>query len=849
MPCALRANSLRVRQLRFTVYFAVALALTALVPLTVLTTLQLAQIDRDRSVAEQQQMRQAQVLAREVEAYLGDHHRAVLALAQQLKQSPTRREVESLLRTVYASLPGFRSVFLLDASGRMVAGHHPSRPSPIGADYSDRPYVQKTSELRQPVVSSIRNGRNITSELLVVLTAPILHSDGSIRHILIAPLALKTLWSVIESKEFGRGAHAVVSDTIGNAVFFPGIGLNSVPLSIASEPIFSIAREHKHGQATHFSTLDRESVFTTYQEIAELGWQVWISVPSTKLEAAAQRALESALILMLAVALLTFVIGAVIAHLSSRAISSLLDSIAQLSRGERSPVPPPPRLAPREIHSVFDRFRNMATQVERSRKQLLDANRSLAALVDQRTARLEGKLGEMAELAHLLALPAGQRQTDSVEPTIERFRHLLGLTRLEFEAVPAPAPPATPCHARLAVAFGASNFGTLVAQGAAPLDRACLASLEQLASSLAIVLNVRKLLLETGEQSQTMGAVFESMSDAFVLVSARGRVRLGNPRAAALLGTAPGRLAGLPWPRLLVLARRRWGASEDALRDLFAGRITQATLQEKRGGIILGEFAVSVFEVSDGAGALLGRACLARDITRNAETERLKDNLISVAAHELKTPVTALKVSIDTLAREDTEWPAAFRRRVIADMKRDTHRLQELIGDWLDISRIEAGMLQIEPTAVELTALIRDIERELSSRFRYRLTLECRGSDRIWADPHRLRQALHNLMSNAIRYTDGEAELGVLIVAEPQRVSIAVSDHGTGIAPDQLERIFDKFYQTDMSASRRRGGTGLGLAITRGIVCAHRGRLSVISTIGVGSTFTIELPQEAMKPL
>ena len=836
----------------FATYLALALTLTALVPLTVLTTLQLSQIERNRASAERQQMRLAQELAREIEDYIDQHQRSTIALAHQFETAPahTSQATSALLSTLLESFPGFTGLYVLDSAGIMRAASplSPSR-SPLGSDYSDRPYFQKTLALKAPVISSIRNGRNITRNLIVVLTTPFFDAGGALRGVVMAPLALQALWAMIEARQFGKDAYAVVSDAAGNAVFFPGIGIDGVPMSIAKEPTFALARQHKTGQTTHTSALSGEPVFTTYQELDRLGWQVWISVPTARLAAAADNAVRSALALMVAVLLLTALIGALAARHATRTLAVLLSSIDRLSRGEPGALPAELPSSAREIHVLFERFHAMAVQVERGREQLLDANRSLADLVDQRTARLHGKLGEMAELARLLALPAHQRQSDSIEPTIERFRSLLGLSRLEFEPSTVPAPVSDACQARLAVAFGPSRFGTLVAQGVSPLDRACLASLEQLAGSLAIVLNVRKLLLETGEQSQTMGAVFESMSDAFVLVSACGRVRLVNTRAATLLGLEPDRLAGLAWPRLLVLARSRWGASEEALRGLFSGHITQATLQERRGGLIQGEYSVSVFEVNDGAGAVLGRACLARDITRNAETERLKDNLISVAAHEFKTPVTALKVSIDTLAREDAQWSADFRRQVIAEMKRDTYRLQELIGDWLDISRIEAGMLQIEPAPVRLAALLRDIDRELGSRFRYRLELDCHGPDRVWADPHRLRQALLNLMSNAIRYTDGEAELRIEIRSDPQRISIAVSDRGIGIAADQLDRIFDKFYQTDMSASRRRGGTGLGLAIARGIVKAHRGRLSVTSTVGAGSTFTIELPQEAMKPL
>ncbi|MEF9995784.1 MAG: cache domain-containing protein, partial [Burkholderiaceae bacterium] len=468
------------------------MTLTALVPLTVLTVLQLSQFERSRESTERQQMRLAQELAQEIQTYIDQHLRATNALAHRLETTPPKKsgEISALLPTLLASFPGFTGLYVLDSAGIMTAAAPASLSHwPLGSDYSDRPYFQKTMQLKAPVVSSIRNGRNITRKLLVILNTPFFDAKGEVRGVVMAPLALQALWSMIEARQFGKNAYAVVSDAMGNAVFFPGIGIDGVPMSIANEATFALARQHKTGQTTHTSAIRDETVFTTYQELEPLGWQVWISVPTARLTASANRALASALALMVGVLLVTALVGAMAARHATRTLDILLHSIGRLSRGESGTLPPDLPPTAREIHVLFERFHAMAEQVESSRKQLLDANRSLAALVDQRTARLEGKLGEMAELAHLLALPAGQRQTDSVEPTIERFRHLLGLTRLEFEAVPAPAPPATPCHARLAVAFGASNFGTLVAQGAAPLDRACLASLEQLASSLAIVLN------------------------------------------------------------------------------------------------------------------------------------------------------------------------------------------------------------------------------------------------------------------------------------------------------------------------------------------------------------------------
>jgi len=261
----------------------------------------------------------------------------------------------------------------------------------------------------------------------------------------------------------------------------------------------------------------------------------------------------------------------------------------------------------------------------------------------------------------------------------------------------------------------------------------------------------------------------------------------------------------------------------------------------------------------DAHGQVLGFVVLAFDITERKQAEeavrsavRLRDEFLSVASHELKTPLTPLSLKLQALAREaeaqpDSPFVQKVRTHVEAG-RRQLKRLSDLIGDLLDVSRITSGQMKLHWEPVDFIAVVREVAARLepeAHRAESRLTVEGPEALPGQSDRMRLEQVTENLLTNAIKYGAGKP-IHVLLVASPERITLTVQDQGIGIEPEHQARIFERFERA--VSGRNYGGLGLGLYITRTIVEALGGTIRVQSEPGHGACFTVELPREPPAP-
>ena len=226
------------------------------------------------------------------------------------------------------------------------------------------------------------------------------------------------------------------------------------------------------------------------------------------------------------------------------------------------------------------------------------------------------------------------------------------------------------------------------------------------------------------------------------------------------------------------------------------------------------------------------------------ELDRLKSELLSTVSHELRTPLASIKGYAGTLLRSDVEWDDETRREFLQIIDEESDRLGELIEDLLQMSQIEAGILRIDPQPVKLPRLAqRVVKKARSSPGNHSFNVVFAPDFPVVnADPRRLEQVLRNLVENAVKYSPEGGTVMVRGDVEGKQAVISVSDEGIGIAPEDLARVFDRFYRADGTEVRRAGGTGLGLSICQGIVQVHGGRIWAESQPGVGSTFKFTLP-------
>ncbi len=249
-------------------------------------------------------------------------------------------------------------------------------------------------------------------------------------------------------------------------------------------------------------------------------------------------------------------------------------------------------------------------------------------------------------------------------------------------------------------------------------------------------------------------------------------------------------------------------------------------------------------------GEQIGAVIVLNDISKIRHLENIRRDFVANVSHELKTPITAIKGFVETLQDGAAGNPNELER-FLAVIARQADRLNAIIDNLLELSRIEQEeeksdiLLELKPVRPVLEGAVQDC-REQAGREQIIVTIAC--DVKLAAPLHDplLQQALLNLIENAIKYSDSGREVLVTAKQVESEVVIAVQDFGRGIAAKHFERLFERFYRVDKARSRKLGGTGLGLAIVKHIAKVHGGSVSVQSTLGKGSTFSINLPRKLM---
>jgi two-component system sensor histidine kinase BaeS len=328
---------------------------------------------------------------------------------------------------------------------------------------------------------------------------------------------------------------------------------------------------------------------------------------------------------------------------------------------------------------------------------------------------------------------------------------------------------------------------------------------------------------------------------------------LPPPPTRGEIARSVGRLLSLPGTLLLIVAtviaavlifrpaRTRLRGLEEAAQRLGAGNL--ATRAPEGGGDEIARVA-HAFNT-------MATELAARDEALRT-SDRLRRQMLADVSHELKTPLTAMRGYLETLQMPDLRVDAATRARYFQTVERETRRLEAIVADLLDLARYENGVASLSPRVFAIGRIFEHIER------RHERDLQAHGvtlrthvapdADQVIADPDRLEQALENLVSNALRHTPAGGTIEVEARIEASRLVLAVIDSGTGIGPEHLEHVFDRFYKVD--ASRAAGGngnasgSGLGLSIVKAIVDRHGGTIAVTSVPG-RTAFRIALPQSS----
>jgi PAS domain S-box-containing protein len=273
----------------------------------------------------------------------------------------------------------------------------------------------------------------------------------------------------------------------------------------------------------------------------------------------------------------------------------------------------------------------------------------------------------------------------------------------------------------------------------------------------------------------------------------------------------------------------------------------EVIIERRRGGPIPG--LVSAAPVLSQSGTPLGAVVIFQDITALKQLQHLSRDFLALVAHDLRTPLQSVLLQVEALIRRSEGEAAHVPMTTLQAIRRNGLQLDRLVRDLLDASRIDAHGITLDLTTVRLpdlaSSIVSQIEGFLGS---HSISIEVSGTPpSVAADPRRIEQVVTNLLENALKYSAEGSPIRILIASTDGGAMIAVQDEGSGISPEELPRLFDRYFQTQRARDRRRG-LGLGLFIAKGLVEAHGGNISVESIPNVGSTFRVWLPSAAQAP-
>lgn len=331
-------------------------------------------------------------------------------------------------------------------------------------------------------------------------------------------------------------------------------------------------------------------------------------------------------------------------------------------------------------------------------------------------------------------------------------------------------------------------------------------------------------------------AVIESSHDAIIGRDLDGLVTSWNRGAELLFGYPDSEMLGQPISLL-----DEPGEDDHWRQHVFDAEKLDTVCVRKDGTLV--DVSITNSPICGSNGAMRGWSTIARDISDRRKAEEIKDGFLTLVSHELRTPLSAIVAHVELLLDERL---SEHRARFVEVIHRNSVRLERLVGDLLFVAQLDSAGLTVKMDETDIVAVAREAVEAATPRarqFGVDLHFEAREeSVSLLGDAGRLGQALDNIVSNAIKYSPEGGAVRVRLLPGPTEVTIEVQDHGMGIALDEQEHLFERFFRASTAVDLHIQGVGLGLMVVKTIIEAHGGRVSVQSQPGSGTTFGIVLP-------
>ncbi|MBM3457023.1 MAG: HAMP domain-containing protein [Armatimonadetes bacterium] len=339
-------------------------------------------------------------------------------------------------------------------------------------------------------------------------------------------------------------------------------------------------------------------------------------------------------------------------------------------------------------------------------------------------------------------------------------------------------------------------------------------------------------------------AITNASPDGLIMLEELGRIVFLNPAAARLLNIPRERLPEAPFD-LPSLPEEHSQALRRCLAEAEnAEGVHEFEFQEPQRQVL----QLREVQVRTRSGRSYGRLIHLHDITRERIIDEMKSDFISLVSHELRTPLTSILGFSSYLLTGKLGAVGDVQRQALESIHRQARRLSAIISDFLDVSRIESGKIEMkkEPVSIaDITSRVIEDLRPQAQEKAVRVSTVLEGEETqllALGDEPRIAQVFTNLVGNALKFTEREGEIEVRLVRQNGDLLCRVRDTGCGIPQDELDKVFDRFYQVEKVVNRKTGGTGLGLAIVKNIVEAHGGRIWIESELGLGTQVSFTIP-------
>ena len=365
---------------------------------------------------------------------------------------------------------------------------------------------------------------------------------------------------------------------------------------------------------------------------------------------------------------------------------------------------------------------------------------------------------------------------------------------------------------------------------------------EELAKSQDVLQQTIEDLQVEETKSAKLAAIVESSDDAIIGKTLDGIITSWNKAAERIFGYTDEEMIGQSIMKLI--PEERADEEPAIISRIRNGEHVEhfETQRRTKEGVML-DLSLTISPIRNKEGSIIGVSKTARDISEKKRDEQRKNDFIGMASHELKTPLTSLNALLQVMqvkarAKEDVFFGSALEKAT-----RQSRKMVSLINGFLNVSRLEAGKLEILPQRFDLVELIHEIVDEARlSISGHELKLQCSDVRLIDADREKIGAVISNLISNAVKYSPRGKIVNIACAVAGDQVQVSVQDEGMGIKPEHLEKLFDRYYRVESEHTKQISGFGVGLYLSSEIINRHEGSIWAESEKGVGSTFYFTLP-------